>query len=106
MTNKQSMEVVTVTLDEWIVNRIQSANNKINEAVNTFGRIYVRRRELEEELNRLCEFEEKTNEDFKAANEEFRTYLSDLEKDYPNSQLDLVAGTITYTASTNNQFSL
>lgn len=100
---KSNVELVTVKIEEETLAKIQEQNAKINDIVNAFGQFYVRRNELEAEMTRLDELQEKADEDFKSANEEMRAHLAELEKEYPRGQVDLREGTITYRPDIKEQ---
>ena len=99
----QKIELVTVELTEDIINPIREGNGEIQNLVNAFGQIYLRRKELETELFSLDENLAKLEIDFKSKNEELRELVSGLEKDYPRGQIDLREGTITYNPSFKEQ---
>jgi hypothetical protein len=92
----KQIELVTVTLDEGVVNPIVEKNNTLNQMVSSFGQLYIREKELNEELELLHSDREKLESDFKSENEEMRKMVAVLEKEYPRGQLDLQKGTITY----------
>ena len=92
----KQIELVTVTLDEGVVNPIVDKNNTLNQMVSSFGQLYIREKELNEELELLHSDREKLESDFKSENEEMRKMIAVLEKEYPRGQLDLQNGTITY----------
>ena len=83
----QKMELVTRTLEESVVTPIKEANEEISQLVNVFGQLYLRRKELEDELVKLDEGVEKAEADFKEKNEAIRGLVSELEKEYPRGQL-------------------
>lgn len=95
----QKMELVTRTLEESVVTPIKEANEEISQLVNVFGQLYLRRKELEDELVKLDEGVEKAEADFKEKNEAIRGLVSELEKEYPRGQLNLQEGTITFDPS-------
>jgi predicted nucleic acid-binding Zn-ribbon protein len=95
----QKMELVTRTLEESVVTPIKEANDEISQLVNVFGQLYLRRKELEDELVKLDEGVEKAEADFKEKNEAIRGLVSELEKEYPRGQLNLQEGTITFDPS-------
>ena len=99
----QKIELVTVELTEDILNSLREGNGKVQELVNAFGQIYLRRKELEEELAKLEEGLQRAEADFKSQNDEMRELVSGLEKDYPRGQIDLSEGTITYNPSFKEQ---
>ena len=100
---KQQIELVTVTLDEGVINPIREQNNKLNQMVSSFGQLYIREKELSEELELLHTDREKLEGDFKSENEEMRKMVGALEKEYPRGQLDLQKGTITYNPAVVEQ---
>jgi predicted nucleic acid-binding Zn-ribbon protein len=95
----QKMELVTRTLEESVVTPIKEANDEISQLVNVFGQLYLRRKELEDELVKLDEGVEKAEADFKEKNEAIRGLVNELEQEYPRGQLDLQKGTITFDPS-------
>jgi hypothetical protein len=100
---KQQIELVTVTLDEGVIKPIVDQNNKLNQAVNSFGQLYIREKELGEELELLHSDRDKLENDFKSDNQEMRKMIAALEKEYPRGQLDLQKGTITYNPAVLEQ---
>lgn len=95
----QKIELVTRTLEESVVTPIKEANEEISQLVNVFGQLYLRRKELEDELVKLDEGVEKAEADFKEKNEAIRGLVNELEQEYPIGQLDLQKGTITFDPS-------
>ena len=61
--------------------------------------MYLRRKELHEELEKIEEGFEKAEQDFKSTNAELKEILNDLEREYPRGQVDLQNGTVTYQPS-------
>jgi hypothetical protein len=93
---KQQIELVTVEVDSSIIEEVREKNKEIQQLINTFGQIYIRRKELEEELSTLDNVIEKNEEAFKDANKAIQSSISELEKEYPRGQLNLEDGTVTY----------
>ena len=96
---KTSIELETVQLEESTLESIKELNGKLNNIVNAFGQMYLRRKELHEELEKIEEGFEKAEQDFKSTNAELKEILNDLEREYPRGQLDLQNGTVTYQPS-------
>jgi len=92
----QKIDLVTRELDESVLNPIKETNGKLQQLVNVFGQLYLRKKELEDELVKLEEGVERAEEDFKKHNEELRGLVSELEKEYPGGQLNLEKGTVTF----------
>jgi len=99
----QKIELVTVELTDDILIPLKQGNGEIQNLVNTFGQIYLRRKELEDEIVKLDEGLERAEADFKTKNDEIRLLVSGLEKDYPRGQIDLKEGTITYNPAAKEQ---
>jgi len=95
----QKIELVTRELGEDVINPIKQSNDEITQMVNVFGQLYLRRKELEDEMVKLEEGLEQAETDFKEKNEALRGLVTELEKDFPRGQLDLQKGTITFDPS-------
>ena len=100
---KQQIELLTIELGEDTINSIKEKNAKINDIVNAFGQIYLRRKELNEELEKLETTLEQAEADFKESNDELRQELSALDKEYPRGQINLQDGTLTYNPAVKAQ---
>ena len=100
---KQQIELVTVKLPEEKVASIKKHNDKLNELVNVFGQLHLRRKELEEGMVQLEANVEQAEADFKSTNDEMRQELDVLERDYPRGQIDLQEGTVTYNPAIKAQ---
>ena len=96
---KTSIELETVQLEESTLESIKELNGKLNNIVNAFGQMYLRRKELHEELEKIEEGFEKAEQDFKSTNAELKEILNDLEREYRRGQVDLQNGTVTYQPS-------
>jgi uncharacterized coiled-coil DUF342 family protein len=95
------MPTQTTQLDSAVVQQLNELQSRRTSLVNTFGQIYVRRQELNEELEKLYELEEEANTSYTNTNKEVNTVLETLRTQYPNGSIDLQAGTITYVTSEN-----
>jgi hypothetical protein len=100
---KQQVELLTIELGEDTLNSIKEKNAKINDIVNAFGQIYLRKKELNEELVKLDGTLEQAEADFKESNESLREVLNSLEKEYPRGQINLQDGTLTYNPAIKEQ---
>ena len=69
---KQTIEIETVKLDENLYNTILELQQKSNLYIADFGQIYVRKKEIENELLRLNELTERTEDEFKATNQQLK----------------------------------
>ena len=93
---KQSIEIEIVKLDEDVLKSITDLNQKSNNLIADFGQIYIRKREIEEELTRLGEILEKGENDFKSINLELKEILDSLDDKYPQGRINLQEGTVQY----------
>ena len=93
---KQSIEIETVKLDESTLDKIKSLNDKSNALVADFGTIYIRKREIEEELIKLDSLLEQGEDEFKKNNTELKATLEALDDKYPAGRLNLQDGTVQY----------
>ena len=93
---KQSIEIEIAKLDEDVLKSITDLNQKSNNLIADFGQIYIRKREIEEELTRLGEILEKGENDFKSINLELKEILDSLDDKYPQGRINLQEGTVQY----------
>ena len=93
---KQSIEIEIVKLDEKILQSITDLNQKSANIINEFGQIYIRKREIENELISLDEILEKGEDEFKAANFQLKEIVDALDETYPQGRINLQDGTIQY----------
>jgi len=93
---KQSIEIEIVKLDEKILQSITDLNQKSANIINEFGQIYIRKREIENELISLNEILEKGEDEFKAANFQLKEIVDALDETYPQGRINLKDGTIQY----------
>jgi len=93
---KQSIEIEIVKLDEKTLQSITDLNQKSANIINEFGQIYIRKREIENELISLDEILEKGEDEFKAANFQLKEIVDALDETYPQGRINLKDGTIQY----------
>jgi len=101
--SKQQIELLTIDLGESTIGSIKEKNAKINDIVNAFGQIYLRKKELNEELEKLETTLQQAEADFKESNDALREELSALDKEYPRGQINLKEGTLTYNPAIKEQ---
>ena len=83
------MEKKVKMLDESLVLKLKELRNKQSELILNIGQLHL---ELKE-MNNLMENMEK---DYQIVSKEFRQELAILEENYPNGEIDLAEGTITF----------
>jgi len=93
---KQSIEIETVKIDEDTYKSIQDLNSEIGQLVGRFGEIYLRKKEIQDELVRLDDILEQSEEEFKALNLQLKDTMDALDEQYPQGRLNMKDGTIQY----------
>jgi predicted nucleic acid-binding Zn-ribbon protein len=93
---KQSIEIEIAKLDEAVVKTITDLNQKSNNLIADFGQIYIRKREIEDELIRLDEILEKSEAQFKSVNSELKEVADALDEKYPQGRINIQDGTVQY----------
>jgi DNA polymerase III delta prime subunit len=101
--SKKQIELLTIELGEDTIGSIKEKNAKINDIISAFGQIYLRKKELHEELEKLETTLEQAEADFKESNDALREELSALDKEYPRGQINLQEGTLTYNPAIKEQ---
>ena len=93
---KQDITVEIVKLDEDIIETINDYQAKSNLLINDFGSIYIRKREIQDELIRLDEILEKAEDDFKSIQFQLKEVVEGLDDKYPQGRINIQDGTIQY----------
>ena len=90
------MEQKTEALDQSVIDKLKSIQEVQNNMVIALGQVAVRRREIEKQLEELKSKEVEFGVTLDSSMDEMNTELAELDKKYPNGQIDLDAGTIIY----------
>jgi hypothetical protein len=77
------------------IEKLTNLQNKISESVLNIGEGHLRARDLTLELSRINTLISKFEGEFDELNKEYTEYLNELEKLYPNGEIDLIEGTVT-----------
>jgi len=93
---KHSIEIELVKLDETVLNSITELNQKAADIIQEFGKIYVRKKEIELDIISMDDFLVKGQEELAATNKELRDILDALDEQYPQGRINLQDGTIQY----------
>jgi len=93
---KQSIEIEIVKLDENVLNSIVDLNQKAAGIIQEFGKIYVRKKEIELDIMSMDEFLVQGQEELAATNKELRDIIDALDEQYPQGRINLQDGTIQY----------
>jgi|TARA_Y100000389_G_C17013768_1_gene295469 phosphotransacetylase len=90
------MEQTTEALDKSVIDKLKSIQDEQNSMVIALGQVAVRRREIEKQLKELNEKEIEFGNKLDTSLSTMDSELADLDKKYPNGQIDLEAGTISF----------
>ena len=92
----QSIEIATAKLDQATVVKIKELNQKSTLLVNDFGAIYLRKKQIQDELIRLDEILEKGEVDYKLLQDELNTIGEEIDEKYPQGRISIQDGTVQY----------
>jgi hypothetical protein len=92
----QTIEIANVKIQEDVLKSMNDLNGKINLLISDFGQIYIRKKELSEELIRLDDILERAEDEFKSANNQMKEIVDSLDEEYPQGRINLKEGTIQY----------
>lgn len=81
--------MITQTLEVSLVEKLRELNTRKNELIVNVGQLHLDIKQLNVMLS-VVETE------FENTNKELNSLLSDLEKQYPNGEIDLVEGTVIF----------
>lgn len=93
---QQQITIETAKIDTDTLKSINELNQKIQGLILDFGQIYVRRKELNDELVRMDDFLEKGEDEFKVLNIQLRDIIDGLDEKYPQCRIDIQSGTLQY----------
>jgi len=93
---KQSIEIEIVKLDEKVLESITELNQKAAAIIQEFGKIYVRKKEIELDIISMDDFLVQGQEELAATNKELRDILDALDEQYPQGRINIQDGTIQY----------
>jgi vancomycin resistance protein YoaR len=93
---QQQITIETAKLDEETLKSITESNQKINNYLMDFGSMHIRKKEISEELIRIEEALEKTEDMFKAANRQMKELMDAIDEKYPQGRINLQDGTVQY----------
>jgi hypothetical protein len=93
---KQSIDLEIAKIDSEVLETIQKLNQEINNYLLDFGQVHIRRKEISEEMVRLDEILEKSEDAFKLVNTQLREVMDGLDDKYPQGRLNIQDGTVTY----------
>jgi hypothetical protein len=93
---QQQITIETAKLEEETLKNITEINQKINNYLMDFGSMHIRKKEISEELIRIEEALEKTEDTFKAANRQMKELMDAIDEKYPQGRINLQDGSVQY----------
>ena len=89
----------TDNLSQEIVDKLKSMQTNLNLFVASLGQMHLKIRDTKSELTSLQEEQKNIENQFDNLSKEYSAYIGDLEKTYPNGEIDLNTGLITYDSA-------
>lgn len=83
------METTTENLKEDVLLNLRNLNKRQNELIVLVGQLHLELRELTKELN-------SSENEFDMITNEFQRLLNELKQQYPNGEIDLISGTVSF----------
>lgn len=93
---QQQITIETAKLEEETLKNITEINQRINNFLMDFGSMHIRKKEISEELIRIEEALDKTEDMFKAANKQIRELMDAIDEKYPQGRINLQDGSVQY----------
>ena len=86
----------TESLSKETIDKLTEKQAKINNSVFNIGQAELRIIKLEKEIEQIKLMKTQFESDYDKIDSEFNEYIKELEKVYPNGEIDLQAGTVTF----------
>ena len=83
------MEKQIQKLESSLVEKLKELNTRKNELIVNTGQLHLEIKQLEKLISVV-------ESEFEDTNKQLNSLLSDLEKQYPNGEIDLLEGTVTF----------
>jgi hypothetical protein len=83
------MTTTTENLKEDVLLNLRNLNKRQNELIVLVGQLHLELREMNTELN-------SAESEFDMITSEFQKLLNELKQQYPNGEIDLVEGTVSF----------
>ena len=81
------------------IDKLRSYQELLNESVFNIGRLTLREKTVREELKRVIDSIEEVKKQYESINTNFTNYLAEMDAIYPNGEVDLKEGTVTYESA-------
>ena len=86
----------TENLSKETIDKLTEKQAKINNSVFNIGQAELRIIKLEKEIEQIKLMKVQFESDYDKIDLEFNEYIKELEKMYPNGEIDLQTGTVTF----------
>lgn len=86
----------TENLSKETIDKLTEKQAKINNSVFNIGQAELRIIKLEKEIEQIKLMKTQFESDYDKIDSEFNEYIKELEKVYPNGEIDLQAGTVSF----------
>jgi predicted metallo-beta-lactamase superfamily hydrolase len=90
------MEQKTEQLEQSVIDKLKSIQDEQNNMIIALGQAAVRKRQLLNQISDIEEQEEEFGKRIDTTISNMNLELAELDKKYPNGQIDLEAGTVLY----------
>ena len=92
----QSIEIATAKLEESVLKEIQDLNQRANLLISDFGQIYLRKKQIADELVRLDEILEKAEADYQVTQTKLNEIGETIDEKYPQGRINVQDGTVQF----------
>jgi hypothetical protein len=86
----------TENLSKETLDKLTENQGKINNSILNIGQAELRIIKLEKEIEQIKSMKVQFESDYDKIDSEFNEYIKELEKVYPNGEIDLQTGTVTF----------
>ena len=86
----------TENLSKETLDKLTENQGKLNNSILNIGQAELRIIKLEKEIEQIKSMKVQFEADYDKIDLEFNEYIKELEKVYPNGEIDLQAGTVTF----------
>jgi predicted nuclease with TOPRIM domain len=90
------MALQTEKLSQEVLDKIVKAQNETNEIIFNIGQVSFRLRELNNEIKKMEDFKANAEEKFDNLALQLENTLTDLQRKYPNGEIDLQEGVVKF----------
>jgi hypothetical protein len=92
----QTVELAQVKLDDSTFEKIKSLNSRIQNLILEVGSIYIRRKEMEDEILKMADVLEAHESEIKSSNIQLNDIATEIDDKYPQARINVADGTVQY----------